>query len=103
MINASILKQLEDLFCDTISKLVPLQFPSNECRPKMMQDQVPFTSLTTWLMQLTMSPFVTLLTDYSIMDLWPSWITPASFRALRVRNFCFTLEKTNSIGLYSGL
>ena len=36
------------------------------------------------------------------MASWPSWMTPASFRALKVRNFCFTFENTNSMGLYSG-
>ena len=36
------------------------------------------------------------------IDLWLSWITPASFRALSILNFYFTFENTNSIGLYSG-
>ena len=29
-------------------------------------------------------------------------MTPANFRALKVRNFCLTFENTNSMGLYSG-
>ena len=53
-------------------------------------------------MQLTMSFFLTESTAYLTMARWPSWIMPASLRARRTLNLCFTLLNTNSIGLYSG-
>ena len=49
-----------------------------------------------------MSFFLTERTACRTMASWLSYMTPASFWARRARNFYFTFEKTNSIGLYSG-
>ena len=53
-------------------------------------------------MQFRISFFLTFLIDFLINDSWPSCMSPVSFYALRVRNFCLILLKTSSIGLYSG-